>query len=85
MSFTPTTSKTHATLVSAVATRQGQTLSSSELKELVRQAAPDLGKNIQWFIPTDHCNNHRPKGACICAMTDAAPLTKLSRGLFQVR
>lgn len=85
MSFTPATSKTHAALTTAVASRQGQTLTTSELRELVRQATPELGKNIQWFLPTDHCNNHRPKGACTCAMTDAAPLTKLSRGLFQVR
>ncbi len=85
MAFTPATSKTHGALVRALAGKSGQTLTTAEIRALVEERVPEIGKTIQWLFPTDHCDNHCVKGACECSQTDDAPLSRVSRGLFQVR
>jgi hypothetical protein len=85
MAFTPATSKTHAALVRALAGKSGQTLTTAEIRALVEERVPEIGQNIQWLFPTDHCDNHTVKGACECSQTKDAPLSRVSRGLFQVR
>jgi len=85
MAFTSATQRTHAPLIRALTGKRGQTLRTREIKKMVEELAPEIGADIQWLHPTDHCENHRVKGACLCAETDKAPLTYLSRGLFRVR
>lgn len=85
MSFTPATTQTHDALVRALAGMSGRTMRTAEIRQLVEERAPGLGARIQWLLPSDHCDNHRVKGACRCSKTEAAPLTRLSRGVYVVR
>ena len=85
MSFTPATTQTHDALVAALAGMHGQILKTAEIRKLVEERVPEIGKNIQWLFPTDHCDNHTVKGACRCSKTEAAPLSRVSRGVFRVR
>jgi hypothetical protein len=85
MSLTPSTTKTHDALVRALAGKSGQSLSAAEIKQLVEEQVPELGKDSQWLHPTDHCDNHTIKGACRCSNTEDAPLSLVSRGLFLIR
>lgn len=85
MSFVPATTRTHEALVRALAGKSGQSLRTAEIRKLVEEQVPQLGKDIQWLHPTDHCDNHTVKGACRCAKTEDAPLSRVSRGLFRVR
>lgn len=85
MSFTPATTQTHEALVRALKGKSGQILRTAEIRKLVKERAPEIGQNIQWLFPTDHCDNHSVRGACRCAKTEDAPLSRVSRGLFLVR
>jgi hypothetical protein len=85
MSFTKATTQTHDAIVRALAGKKGQTLRTGEIRKLVEERVPEIGKNIQWLFPTDHCDNHTVKGACRCAKTEDAPLSRISHGLFLVR
>lgn len=85
MSFTPATTRTHEALVRALAGKRGETLRTAEIRKLVEERVPEIGDNIQWLFPTDHCDNHTVKGACSCSKTEDAPLSRVSRGVFRVR
>lgn len=85
MSVTPTTSKTHAALVRALAGKSGVTLTTSEIRALVEERCPEIGNDIQWLHPTDHCDNHTAQGACRCSQTGDAPMSRVSHGAFLVR
>lgn len=85
MSFSPTTTETHDALVRALAGKSGQTLRTAEILKLVEELAPEIGADIKWLHPPDHCHNHTSEGACRCSKTEEAPLSRVSRGIFRVR
>jgi hypothetical protein len=84
MSFTSATQRTHHALVRALAGKSGQTLTTGEIRQLVEELAPEIGADIQWLHPTDHCDNHTVQGACPCSKTEDAPLSRVSHGVFRV-
>jgi hypothetical protein len=85
MSFASNTQRTHTPLVRALADKSGQILTTGEIRQLVEELAPEIGGDIQWLHPTDHCDNHTVKDACACSKTGDAPLSRVSHGVFRVR
>ena len=85
MSFTPATTATHQFLELALRKVNGQILQTKQIRELVRVEAPEVGERIQWLHPSDHCENHVPKGACECGGTENALLARVERGMYKVR
>lgn len=84
--WTKTASKFHNELELVMNPHQGRQLKTSEIAQII-QSTPNLEHVAQYIYPSDHCSNHKNKGACKCALYgEGEPIfEKLERGLYLVK
>ena len=84
--WTKTVSKFHNDLKLAMEPYQGRQLRTNEIAKIVLET-PILAHDAQFIFPSDHCINHKNKGACVCALYgEGEPIFELiRRGLYLVR
>lgn len=72
-------SETHEPLRQLLIPHRGKEITNDQWRELVKQI-PGIGSKAQYIQPSDHCTNMNNEGACECAETDRALLTRVRRG-----
>ena len=66
MSYTPVVSQYHDFLASAMLPYDGMTLRKHEIMMALLAKYSHLSDKRDWIYPSDHCENHVCKGACVC-------------------
>jgi hypothetical protein len=84
--WTKTVSRFHNDLKLAMEPYQDMELTTRRIAEIIIDT-PVLAHNSQFIFPSDHCINHKNKGACVCALRgEGDPIfKKIKRGLYLVR
>lgn len=82
--FTITVSKYHEALRAALASRVGQIIGNPEARAALVDRFPEHTDSTRWVFLSDHCSNHRSKGACRCATTENALVERVGRGKYRV-
>jgi hypothetical protein len=73
----------HELLRGAVVGHRNTEMQTVEINQIVEKI-PDVGKNVQFIQPSDHCINITNRGACPCAKTDRALFKQIRRGVYLV-
>lgn len=72
-------SATHETIRQLLIPHRGSEVTNRQWDALIKKVA-----GAQYVHPSDHCNNMNNKGACDCAMTGRALVTRVRRGIYRV-
>lgn len=83
--FVKTSTKYHDELLKAMAPHRNreEPIKTAEINKIIRGVPVLIGKE-EWIYPSDHCSNHKNKGACECAGTGKAIFKKIDHGKYQV-
>lgn len=84
MSYAETVSAYHDELAKAVQPLRGRVVTPMEIRVVLVAMFPRREDVVDWVQPSDHCRNHRNKGACRCATTDDALFKRVTRGHYRV-
>jgi len=74
--------KFHDEIKLLMARHKGKEYRFTKLREIFQAEYPNL--NADWFLPSDHCINHKCKGSCDCSMTDRALFERVGYGKYVV-
>ena len=77
-------SKFHEKIAQAVHAYKGREMSALEIQKVVFWHSSDLKGELDWILPSDHCNNILHEGACDCAFTENAIFEQMTQNIYKV-